>query len=84
METAMGTKLKRSDVAQRYRVSTRTIERWECNPKYAKLGFPKAVRYGLRSPLYDSDDLDAWDRKREELPGLDESDITDIIQKAAE
>lgn len=62
----MGNKLRRSDVAQRYRVSTRTIERWTADADYADLNFPKPIRYGKRSPLYDLDELIEWERARAE------------------
>jgi hypothetical protein len=48
-----------ADVAARYSVCTRTIEKWSATPQ---LEFPPIVRINTRRYL-DSDQLAAWDRR---------------------
>jgi len=51
-------KLADRQVAQRYDVSVRTLERWDLKPE---LGFPKPIRINGRR-YRDAAKLDAWDR----------------------
>jgi hypothetical protein len=53
--------LTREQVAERYSRDARTIDRWSMEEKYADLNFPLPRLIG-RSPFWDPDDLDAWDR----------------------
>ena len=47
-------------VADRYDVTTRTIQRWEKDPE---LGFPQAVWFGRRRKRRSLEALQAYDRK---------------------
>ncbi len=50
--------LTKSTVARRYDATTRTIDRWERNPK---VGFPASFSIGRRR-YWREDELDAFDR----------------------
>jgi predicted DNA-binding transcriptional regulator AlpA len=57
----MGLKLTRNQVAERYGGRhPSTIDRWMQDKR---LDFPKPLYIG-RSPLWDTDDLERWERER--------------------
>lgn len=56
----MAQKLRKQQVAERYQHNARTIERWMKDPS---LGFPQPIFIG-RAPLWDAEELDAFDRSR--------------------
>jgi hypothetical protein len=52
--------LRKHAVAARYDVNPRTVDRWLCDPN---LSFPAPIIIA-RSPLWDEDQLEAWERDR--------------------
>jgi predicted DNA-binding transcriptional regulator AlpA len=90
----MAQKLRKRQVAKKYDCNPRTIERWTNDPQ---LNFPKPIYIG-RSPLWDLEELEAWDKtrphsrplKQEEiptgLPDLSDREVDDLIpmKEAAE
>jgi hypothetical protein len=60
----MGQKLRKRQVADRYQHTIRTIEGWWKDPA---LGFPQPIYIG-KNPLWDLDELEAWDRTRPHRP----------------
>jgi predicted DNA-binding transcriptional regulator AlpA len=78
----MGTKLTRAEVANRLRVSVRTIIRWGDDPRYTDLNFPRPVKLGLRRQLYDSDELEAWEKERK-AQSLDDLDLDEFVPMEA-
>jgi hypothetical protein len=59
-----GTKLPTVKVAERYSVTTRSIERWKKNPE---LRFPKPI--GINKRWYwELSDLETWERARAASP----------------
>jgi hypothetical protein len=78
----MGVKLRKKQVADRYGHTVRTIERWWKDPRYAVLGFPQPT-FIVRNPLWDLEELEAWDRTRSHRPlTLDDLDL--VPMEAAE
>jgi hypothetical protein len=60
-ENDMSLKLTRAQVAERYGGRhPRTIDRWTADEK---LGFPQPM-YIDRTPFWDVDELEAWERER--------------------
>jgi hypothetical protein len=61
----MGRKLTQTQVGKRYADrNPRTINRWTRDPK---LNFPKPFYVG-RTPFWDEDTLEQWDRERPDRP----------------
>jgi hypothetical protein len=56
----MGRKLRKRATADRYDVTTKTIDRWVADPK---LGFPQPFYIGS-TPLWDEDQLEVFERSR--------------------
>jgi predicted DNA-binding transcriptional regulator AlpA len=57
----MGRKLRRNQLSERYGgVTLRTIDRWIADEK---LGFPKPIYIG-GTPMWDEEELEAYERKR--------------------
>jgi predicted DNA-binding transcriptional regulator AlpA len=51
--------LRKKTTADRYGVSTRTIDRWSTDPKYADMNFPKPVPLGENSVGFLEHEIDA-------------------------
>ena len=56
----MSRNLRKRPTADRYGVSTKSIDRWTANPK---LGFPQPI-YINSLPYWNEDELIAWERSR--------------------
>jgi predicted DNA-binding transcriptional regulator AlpA len=54
----MSKKLRKRQVAERYASTIRTIERWTADGR-----LPKPFYFG-KTPLWDLEELEAWDRTR--------------------
>jgi predicted DNA-binding transcriptional regulator AlpA len=54
----MSQKLRKKQVADRYQHTIRTIERWTADGL-----LPQPIYIG-KAPLWDLEELEAWDRKR--------------------
>ena len=56
----MTQKLRKRAMADRYGVTTKTIDRWAADPK---LGFPAPLRINA-TPLWDLEQVESWERDR--------------------
>ena len=56
----MSRKLRKRPTADRYGISTKSVDRWAANPR---LGFPQPI-YINSIPYWDEDELTAWERSR--------------------
>jgi predicted DNA-binding transcriptional regulator AlpA len=56
----MSRKLRKRATADRYGVSTKSIDRWTASPR---LQFPKPLRIN-EIPYWDEAELEAWERSR--------------------
>jgi predicted DNA-binding transcriptional regulator AlpA len=57
----MSRKLRKRAVADRYGVTTKTIDRWAADKR---LGFPPAIYISETTPLWDEAQLEAFERSR--------------------
>jgi hypothetical protein len=69
----MGRKLRKRATADRYGVTTKTVDRWAADPK---LGFPQPIYIGA-TPLWDEDQLIAFERSRAR-PGRPQTESTEL------
>jgi hypothetical protein len=70
----MTRKLRKAEVAERYgNVTPRTVDRWLLDPA---LQFPRPLYVG-RQPLWDADELTAWERARAR-PGRPQTESTEL------
>jgi predicted DNA-binding transcriptional regulator AlpA len=67
----MTRKLRKRPTADRYGVSTKSIDRWTQDPK---LDFPKPIHINTL-PYWDLAELEAWERSRAR-PGRPQTDST--------
>jgi hypothetical protein len=74
----MGVKLRKKEVAERYKHTVRTIERWWRDPA---IGFPQPIYIG-KAPLWDLCELETWERTRPHRPPvrltLDDLDLVPL------
>lgn len=61
----MATKFSRvSTVARRYDTTPSTIWRWANEPRFAHLGFPRPVKIGPNTSVWNDAELDEYDARR--------------------
>jgi predicted DNA-binding transcriptional regulator AlpA len=56
--------LRVNAVAHRYDATASTIWRWSHEARYAHLNFPKPVKVGPATTVWNVDELDAYDAER--------------------
>jgi hypothetical protein len=66
----MSRKFRKRPTADRYGVTTKTIDRWVADPK---LGFPQPINIGS-TPYWDEDQLEAFERSRAR-PGRPQTEL---------
>jgi predicted DNA-binding transcriptional regulator AlpA len=66
----MSQKLRKRAMADRYGVTTKTIDRWVLDPK---LGFPAPIHINA-TPIWDLSEVERWERDRAR-PGRPQAEL---------
>ena len=56
-------------VAERCDTSPSTVWRWAHEPRFAHLNFPKPIKLGPKTTVWDEDELDRYDAERKAANG---------------